>query len=124
MALAEVTKEWTIELGRAKVDRGADRIERVYCWEVERILTGVRAALAVAGSVVALVIAAVLEEVGQVGPWQILVAAAALGISVGAAVFLHAKLSRLFGNYLESLHVFAVVQRPVETDQWIPSHSP
>ena len=34
--MAEITKERTIELAAAKVDRGADRIERVYGWEVER----------------------------------------------------------------------------------------
>jgi len=122
--MPETTKGWTIELATANIDRGADRIERVYGWEVERVFMGVRAVLAVAGSTVGLVIAAVFGEAGRVGPWQILVTAAALGVSVGALVFLHAKLGRLYGNYLESLHLFAVVQRGGEDDPWMPSRLP
>ena len=122
--MAAFTEEWTIELAKAKVDRGADRIERVYGWEVERLLAGVRAALAVAGSVVGLAIAAVFQEVARVGPWQILFSVAALGVSLGVAVFLYLKLRRLYGSYLQSLRVFAVVQQPTETDQWIRSRSP
>jgi hypothetical protein len=121
--MAEITKERTIELAAVKVDRGADRIERVYGWEVERILLGMRAALAVGGSIIGLVIAAVFGEAGRVGPWQILVGLAALGVSVGVLVFLHAKLGRLYGNYLESLHLFAVVQRG-ESEPWTPSRLP
>jgi hypothetical protein len=120
--MAQITKEQTIELATANVDRGVDRIERIYGWEVERVLMGMRAALAVGGSIVGFVIGAVFGESGRVGPWQILVALAALTVSGGVLVFLHAKLGRLYGNYLESLHLFAVVQRGGETDQWMRSH--
>jgi hypothetical protein len=113
-----------IELAAAKVDRGADRIEQVYSWEIERVLTGVRAALAVGGSIVGLIIATVFGGAGRVEPWQVLVAVAAFGVSVGALVFLHTKLGRLYGNYLESLHLFAVVQRGGESDPWMPSRLP
>jgi hypothetical protein len=51
-----------------------------------------------------------------VGPWQILVAATALGASLSVVVFLYTRLGRLFGSYLESLRLFAVVQRAEETD--------
>jgi hypothetical protein len=66
------------------------------------------------------VVAAIFEGSARFGAWQIVVAAMALGASLGAVVFLYAKLGRLFGNYLESLGLFAVVQRPEETDRWIP----
>ena len=115
-AMVEITKARTIALATAKVERGADRIERVYGWEVERILAAVRAALAVAGSTFGLTLAAVLGEVGSVGPWQILLAMAALGASFGAVVYQAAKLRRLYGNYLKSVRLFTVVQRGVETD--------
>jgi hypothetical protein len=110
----EITEGRAIELATAKVDRSADRIERVYGWEVERILAALRAALAVAGSIVGLTLAAVFEGTAPVGPRQILAALVALGVSLGAVVFLYAKLGRLYGNYLESLRLFAVVQRTVE----------
>jgi len=80
----------------------------------------VRAVLTLAASILGLVLAAILEDGARLGPWQILVGATALGASLGAVVFLYAKLGRLLGNYLESLHLFAVVQRPEETDRWIP----
>jgi hypothetical protein len=121
VAMSDITKEWTIELATAKVERGSDRIERLYGWEIERVLTGMRALLAVGGSTVGLVIAAIFGEAGRVGPWQIVVAVAALGVSLGALVYLHAKLGRLYGNYLESLHLFAVLQRGEESRPWMPS---
>jgi glucose uptake protein GlcU len=93
--------------------------ERFYGWEVERLLTVVRAVLALAASTFGLVLAAVLEDGTRFGLWQIFVAATALGASLSAVVFLYAKLGRLFGKYLESLDLFAVVQRS-ETDRWIP----
>jgi hypothetical protein len=114
--MPEVTDERTIELATAKVERGTDRIERVYGWEVERILAGLRAALAVAGSIVGLVVAAVLGTIGQAGLWQILVAVAALGCSFGVAVYHYARLRRLYGNYVESLKRFTVVERVMEAD--------
>ena len=120
--MLEVTEERMVEFARAKVDRGADRIERAYGWEVERLLAGVRAALAVAGSIVALVIAAVFEK--AVGPWQILITVAVLSSSLAAVLYQHARLRRLYGNYLESLCVFALVQRTTEIDRWIRSPSP
>ena len=113
-----ITKAQLVELARADVS--ADRIERVYGWRVERMLALVRAALALAASILALVVAAVFEEAARFGPWQIFVAATGLGASLGAIVFLYARLGRLFGNYLESLGLFAVVQRTEETDRWIP----
>jgi hypothetical protein len=119
--MLDVTEERTVELAGAKVDRGADRIERAYGWEVERILAGVRAALAVAGSIVAPVVAAVFENV--VGPWQIFITVAVLGGSLSAVLYQHARLRRLYGNYLESLSLFAVVQRTTEIDRWIRSPS-
>ena len=122
--MAEIPDERMIELATAKVERGADRIERVYSWEVERILAGLRAALTLAGSIVGLIVAAVFGAVGQAGFWQILVAVAALGCYFGVAVYHYARLRRLYGNYLESLQVFAMVERAVETDRWISSRLP
>jgi hypothetical protein len=113
-----MTKAQLIELARADVS--ADRIERVYGWRVEWMLAVVRAALALAASILGLVVATVFEEAARFGPWQIFVAATGLVASLSAVVFLHAKLGRLFGNYLESVGLFAVVQRPEETDRWIP----
>jgi|GEM_PF-5930320 len=115
-----LTDEWTIELAKAKVDRGADRIERIYGWAVEGILAALRAALAVAGSIVVMALAAVFDEAGRVGARQIVIAVAGLGASVGAVVYHYARLRRLYGNYFKSLRLFAVVQRPEETDRWIP----
>jgi hypothetical protein len=120
-AMTVLTEEWTIELATANVERGADRIERLYGWEVERILAAMRAALALAGTIVGLALAAVFEGPGRISPWQILVVVAAFGVAFGAIVFLYAKLGRLYGNYLKSLRLFALVQRPVEPDRWIPS---
>jgi hypothetical protein len=80
----------------------------------------VRAALAVAGAIVGLIVAAVFEAVGHAGLWQILIAVAALGCSFGVAVYHYARLRRLYGNYLESLQLFAVVQGTQETARWIP----
>jgi hypothetical protein len=117
--MAETNEEWTIELAAAKVDRGADRIERVYGWAVEGILATLRAALAVAGSIVVVAVAAVFDEVGRVGARQIVIAVAALGASVGAVIYQYARLRRLYGNYLKSVRLLAVVQRPEETDRWI-----
>ena len=122
VAMLEVTEERMVELAGAKVARGADRIERAYGWEVERILAGVRAALAVAGSIVALAITAVFER--AVGPWQILITVMALGGALAAVLYQYARLRRLCGNYLESLSRFAVVQRTMEIDRWIRSPSP
>jgi hypothetical protein len=65
-------------------------------------------------------IAAVFDEVGQVGARQIVIAVAALGASVGAVIYQYARLRRLYGNYLKSVRLLAVVQRPKETDRWIP----
>jgi hypothetical protein len=123
-AMFKITEERMFELAMADVDGGADRIEQVYQWEVERILAGVRAALGAAASIVAIALAAFFEEVGRVGPRQILITAAAFGVSFGAVAYQYAKLRRLYGNYLESLRFFAVVQRAVEIDGWIPSRSP
>jgi hypothetical protein len=120
MIAVPMTKEQLVQLARADIDRSADRIERLYGWEVERLLTVARAALVLAGSILGLVVAALLETSAPVGPWQILVAATALGASLIAVVFLYARLGRLFGSYLESLRLFAVVQRAEETDRWIP----
>jgi hypothetical protein len=114
--MAAITEARTIEFATANIERGEDRIEQVYQWEVERILAGLRAALAVAGSIFGVAVAAIFGEVGRVGPWPLLVVVAAFGVSLGAAVFLYAKLGRLYGNYLESLLLFSLVQRRVETD--------
>jgi hypothetical protein len=113
-------KDRLVQLARDDVDRGADRIERLYGWEVERLLTMVRAALALAGSILGLAVATLFAENAPVGLWQILVAATALGASLSVVVFLYTRLGRLFGNYLESLRLFAVIQRAEETDRWIP----
>jgi hypothetical protein len=115
-----ITDERMIELATAKVARGADRIERVYSWEVERMLAGMRAALAVAGSIIGLIVAASFEEIGPAGLWQILVAVAALGGSFGAVAYCYARLRRLYGNYVASLSRFALVEQTVETERWIP----
>jgi hypothetical protein len=116
VAVLAITEERLIELATASDDGGADWIERVYGWEVERVLAGVRATLAVAGSIVALVVAAVLEEVGQVGARQIVIVLAALGGTFGAVGYQHARLRRLYGNYLECFRVFTLVQQREETD--------
>lgn len=84
------------------------------------MLAVVRAALALTASIIALVVAVVFEGAVRFGAWQIVVATTTLGSSLGTVVFLYAKLGRLFGNYLESLGLFALVQRPEETDRWIP----
>jgi hypothetical protein len=109
-----MTRAQLVELARADVS--ADRIDRVYGWRVERMLAVVRATLALAASILALVVAAVFEGAARLGPWQIVVAVTALGASLSSVVFLYARLGRLFGNYLESLSLFAVVQRAEETD--------
>jgi hypothetical protein len=70
----------------------------------------------VAGSIVALVVAAVLQDVGQVGDWQIAIALAAVCATFAVVGYQHAKLRRLYGNYLESLRVFTLVQQSEETD--------
>jgi hypothetical protein len=75
--MAERDEEWMIELAAAKVDHGADRIERIYSWEVERLLAVVRAALAVAGSIIAVAGAAVSRKSEgwapgrSSSPWQL-----------------------------------------------------
>jgi predicted membrane protein len=114
--MAAITEDRTIELATANVERAADRIEQVYQWEVERMLAGLRAALAIAGSIFGVALAALFGEVGRGGPWPPLVIVGAFGVSLAAAVFLYAKLGRLFGNYLESLLLFSLVERRVETD--------
>ena len=111
-----ITDERMIELATAKVERGADRIEQVYSWEIERMLAGVRAVLALAGSIIGLIVAAIFEEIGHAGLWQILIAVAALGGSFAAVAYCYARLRRLYGNYVESLRRFALVERAVETE--------
>ena len=83
-----MTKEQLVELARADVS--ADRIEQVYGWRIARMLAVVRSALALAASIVGLVVATVFEGVVRFGAWQIVVAATALGASLGAVVFLYA----------------------------------
>src|SRR2546429_8539149 len=95
-------KDQLVQLARDDVDRGADRIERLYGWEVERLLTVVRAALALAGSILGVAVAALFEENAPAALWQIHVATTALGASLGAVVFLYTRPRRLVGNYLES----------------------
>jgi hypothetical protein len=114
--MLEITEDQMIELATARVDRGVDRLEQVYSWDVERVLVGMRAALAVAASVAGVLLTAIFREAARMGPSQILIALAALGLSTGVAARQSAKLGRLYGNYLESLRLFAVVQRMVDLD--------
>ena len=114
--MIEITEERMVEVAMAKVERGADRIEQVYGWEIERLLVGLRAALAVTGSIVGLIVAAVFGAVGHAGLERILVGVAALGLSFGVSAYQRARLHRLYGNYLESLGRFALLEQMMEND--------
>ena len=46
-----MTREQVVELARVDVERSADRIDRVYGWRAERILTTMRATFVLAGSI-------------------------------------------------------------------------
>jgi hypothetical protein len=118
-----MTKEQVVELATAQVDRGEDRIERVYRWQFEAALAAVRASFVAAGSILGAMFTALLGGAIPLASWQTLVVAAALVGSVGIAGCQHARMGRLYDKYLESLHVFAVVQGEPEAEQWIRSRS-
>jgi len=119
--MAQITQEQVIEVATAKIGRGEDRIERVYRWQFEQALAVVRATFVLAGSIIGATLTALVQRAGPVAPWQTLIVAAAFAGSVGTAVYQNARLSQLYGNYLESLRVLAVVQRMLETEEWTHS---
>jgi hypothetical protein len=107
----------------AKIGGGEDRIERVYRWQFERALAAVRAAFVAAGWILAGALTAIIRGGVPFASWRTLIVATALVGSVAVAVCQYVRLGRLYGKYLESLRVFAVVQRRLETEQWIRSRS-
>lgn len=118
-----MTKEQVVELATLGVDRGEDRIERVYRWQFERALAAVRAEFVAAGSIVVATLTAIINGAVPVVSWQTLALATALTGSAAIAGCQYMRLGRLYGKYLESLHVFALVERAPETAQWTRSLS-
>ena len=118
-----MTREQVVELARVDVERSADRIDRFYGWQVERLLTTLRATLVVLGSILGAWLAAVFARAEQPAMWQVAVAAAGLAGSFGGVIYQNAQLDRLYDNYLESLRLLAVVQGLRERDEWIRSQS-
>lgn len=118
-----VTREQVAELARVDVERSADRIDRIYGWRVERVLTMLRATFVVAGSILGTWLAAVFARPEQPAMWQLVVAAVGLVGSFAGVIYHSARLDRLYDNYLESLRLLAVVQRPRKREEWIRSAS-
>jgi hypothetical protein len=118
-----MTKEQVVELATAQVGRGEDRIERVYRWHFKRVLAATRAAFVAAGSILVATVTAIIHGAVADPSWRNLAVAAALASSVAIAGCQYARLGRLYGKYLESLRVFAVVQRTPEHEPWIRSRS-
>jgi hypothetical protein len=118
-----VTKEQVVELARAQVRDGEDRIERVYRWQFERALTAVKALFVAVASLLGATLTAIVHGAIPVASWQTVMVAAALVGSIAIAGCQYVRLGRLYGKYLESLRVFAVVQPRLENEQWIRSRS-
>jgi hypothetical protein len=118
-----MTKEQVVELARIDVERSADRIDRVYGWHVERILTTMRATFVLAGSIVGAWLGAVFTGSGHVGKWHGVIAATGLAGSFAAVIYQRAQLERLSEGYLQSLRTLRLVQRERGTDKWIHSRS-
>lgn len=118
-----MTREQVVELARVDVERSADRIDRVYGWRVERVLTTMRATFVLGGSIVGAWLTAVFASDEQIGRWQNVIAVAGLAGSFAAAIYQRAQLERLSDDYLQSLHTLGLVQRDRGTDEWIRSRS-
>jgi hypothetical protein len=118
-----MTREQVVELARVDVERSADRIDRIYGWRVERLLTTMRATFILAGSIIGAWLGAVFTGGGQVGKWQGAIAATGLAGSFAATIYQRAQLERLSEGYLQSLRTLRLVQRERGTDKWIHSRS-
>ena len=118
-----MTREQVVDLARVDVEGTADRIDRVYGWRVERVLTTLRATLVLAGSIVGAWFAAVFARAEQVGTWQGVIAATGLAGALAAVIYQRAQLDRLSEDYLESLRTLGLVERERGTDKWIRSRS-
>jgi hypothetical protein len=118
-----MTREQVVELARVEPERSADRIDRIYEWRVERVLTTMRATFVLAGSIVGAWLGAVFTGGGQVGKWQGVIAATGLAGSFAAVIYQRAQLERLSEGYLQSLRTLRLVQRERGTDKWIHSRS-
>jgi len=117
-----MTKEQLVQLARADVDRSTDRLEQVYRWRVERDLTTLRATFVVAGSILGAWLAAVFTRADQAGTRQAVITVAGLACSFAAAAYQYARLGRLYDNYLKSLGLLRLVQRPGKRGEWTRSH--
>jgi hypothetical protein len=117
-----LTREQVAELATAQIGHGEDRIERVYRWQFERALAALKASFVVAGSILGVTLTAVVHGAVPVASWRTVVVAAALVGSVAIARCQYVRLGRLYGKYLESLRVFAVVQRGLG-EPWMRSRS-
>jgi hypothetical protein len=117
-----MTREQVVELARVDVERSADRIDRIYEWRVEGILTSMRATFVLAGSIIGAWLAAVFAR-AEVGRWQGVIAATGLAGSLAAVIYQRAQLERLSEDYLQSLRTLGLVQRERGTDRWIHSRS-
>jgi hypothetical protein len=118
-----MTMEQVVELSRVDVERSADRIDRVYGWRVERVLTTMRATFVLAGAIIGAWFAPVFARAEQVGKWQGIIAAAGLAGSLAAVIYQRALLERLSEGYLQSLRTLSLVQPERGTDKWIHSRS-
>ena len=118
-----MTKEQVVELARLNVERSADRIDRVYGWQVERVLTTLRATFVFAGAILGAWFAAVFARAERPAMWQVVIGAAGLGVSFAGVLYQNAQLDRLYDNYFESLRLLGVVQPAREGDEWIRSQS-
>jgi hypothetical protein len=117
-----MTKEQVAELARAQVRDGEDRIERVFRWQFERALAAMKALFVAAASILGATLTAIHGTI-PVASWQTVMVAVGLVGSMAIAVCQYVRLGRLYGKYLESLRVFAVVQPRLENEQWIRSRS-
>jgi hypothetical protein len=118
-----MTREQVVELARVDVERSADRIDRVYGWRVERVLTSMRTTFVLAGSIIGAWLAPVFTRAEQVGNWQDVIAATGLAGSVAAVIYQRAQLERLAEDYFQSLYTLGLVQRERGTDKWIHTRS-
>ena len=118
-----MARDQIVELAQVDVERSADRIDRIYGWRAERVLTTMRATYVLAGSIVGAWLTAVFASGEQIGRWQNVIAVAGLASSFGAVIYQRALLERLSEDYLQSLHTLGLVQRDRGTDEWIRSRS-
>jgi hypothetical protein len=117
-----ITKEQVVVLATAQVGHGEDRIERVYRWQFERAPAALKASFVAAGSILGATLTAIVHGGVPVASWRAVVVAAALVGSGAITGCQYVRLGRLYGKYLESLRVFAVVQ-PWPGEPWMRSRS-